>query len=342
MRKENGITYLRFSNALRNEIGREFSYLGYISGDENIIIAQLHNIFSKHIRPWGVEILTKLSIGINCEGIVIFENLPYENIEWSPQPGAPAHSAKETSLSEHLMLAISSFFGQAYGVSSEGYRLVNDLIPSHSAINSFTGNGALQLLGLHYENASLRFLMPGYDYSPKGILLTGVSMQNVGGPVTPVAIASHAIELLPCWAIRILRTPCTTIAAPERHRSEGNDMPEVGPSPVIVGAVGKEEVVAAFYGDMMRPISVEAEKALALLNEKLNEVAIDLKIAPGIMAYIANGRVLHGRSNFEPIFDENNRAQRWIQRVFVTGRLDAFLNSKPITDRVFDITQVFK
>jgi hypothetical protein len=46
---------------------------------------------------------------------------------------------------------------------------------------------------------------------------------------------------------------------------------------------------------------------------------------------------LHGRSDFEPAFDGDGRARRWIQRVFVTGRLDCFLGSPAMTDRVFDL-----
>lgn len=337
IRKHNdGLVHLRLNDSLRDAIGREFAHLGYITADENVQIARLKSILTHSLGVWGVEYLSRLATGSEGEGAVIFENLPYEAVFWSPPPGAPAHSAKQTSLSEHLLLAFSAFFGDAYGVASEGHRLVNDLIPAKADIHRYTGNGSRQALGLHTENAALRFIAPGHDFSPKGLLLTGVSMQKTGGPVTPVAIASRAIALLPAWAVTVLRDASVEIALPERQRKPGERI-VVGPVPVILGPVGKEEVVAAFYGDMMRPVSTEAARALALLGKKLSQVATDLRIEPGVMVYIANGRVLHGRSNFEPVFDQDERAQRWLQRVFVTGRLDAFLQWPRLTDRMFDL-----
>jgi len=331
-----GIVRLRASDALRDALEEQFGFAGYVGADENVQIARLKLSLSNLIGPWGVETLANLSAGRGHQGIVLFENLPHERVDWSPLPGAPAHSAKATSLSEHLLLGFSAFFGDAYGVVSEGHRLVNDLIPSIADIDRHTGNGSRRSLGLHTENAALRFASPGRDYSPKALMLTGVSLQGEGGPMTPVAIASRATALLDDWADETLRGPCTMIALPERHRLPGRPA-EVGPVPVILGARGAEEVIAAFYGDMMRPVSPRAEQALAQLRERLEEVAVELVIAPGMLAYLVNGRVLHGRSDFEPAFDADGRARRWIQRVFVTGRLDGFLGSPASTDRVFDL-----
>lgn len=331
-----GIVSLRLSDGLRDALAAEFGHSGYIAADENPLIARLMLTLSNLIGPWGVETLADLSAGRGHQGIVLFENLPHEAVDWSPMPGAPAHSAKATSLSEHLLLAFSAFFGDAYGVASEGHRLINDLIPSIADIDRHTGNGSRRSLGLHTENAALRFASPGRDYSPKALMLTGVSLQAEGGPVTPVAIASRAVALLDDWADAELRGPCTMIALPERHRRPGRPG-EIGPVPVILGARGAEEVIAAFYGDMMRPVSARAEQALAQLRTLLEEVAVELVISPGVLAYLVNGRVLHGRSDFEPALDADGRARRWIQRVFVTGRLDSFLDSPASTDRVFEL-----
>jgi hypothetical protein len=331
-----GIVHLRLNDALRDALAGELGYPGYVAADENAQIARLKLLVATLIGPWGVETLADLSVGRGHQGVVLFENMPHEPVDWSPLPGAPAHSAKATSLSEHLLLAFSAFFGDAYGVSSEGHRLINDLIPSIADIDRHTGNGSRRSLGLHTENAALRFASPGRDYSPKALLLTGVSVQPLGGPVTPVAIASQAVALLDAWAEAELRGPCTMIALPERHREPGR-AEEVGPVQVILGARGAEEVVAAFYGDMMRPVSTRAEQALAQLRARLEDVAVELAILPGMLAYIVNGRALHGRSDFEPSFDADGRARRWIQRVFVTGRLDGFLGSRALTDRVFDL-----
>ena len=336
--EENGIVIVRLCDALRDEMEQEFAFRGYIRGDEEPQIAHLKSVLSQLVGAYGVEFLNRISNGAYGEGVVVFENLPFERVDWSPLPGEPPHSAKPTSLSEHVILAFSSFFGDAYGIAKEGDRLVNELIPTRGDLDRYTGRGSRRTLGMHYENAALRFLYPGKDLSPKGVLLSGVSAQKFNGPKTPVAIASRAIALLPEWAVKVLRSPCTKIALPERQRVPGNDTQEVGPVPVILGPMGKEEVVAAFYGDMMRPITAQADKALLLLHEKLDEVAVHLEVKPGVLAYISNGRVLHGRTGFDPVIDGDGRAERWLHRVFVTGRLDAFLERRKLTDRVFDVS----
>lgn len=339
LRRDNhGITYFRCSDELRDALKQEFAYFGYIVADENSRIAKLSSDFSRLVGSTGVEYLSMLAAGSNNNGVIIFENLPHDKVDWSPFPGMQAHSAKQSSLSEHLILAISSFFGQAYGVANEGIRLVNDLIPSKEQLHRHTGNGSRMELGLHYENAALRFISVGQDFSPKGLLLTGVCEQT-NGPVTPVAIASQAVALLPEWAHGVLRKPCTRIALPERQRITGKTS-EIEPVPVIFGPYGGEEIVAAFYGDMMRPISKQTEEALALLNDNLLQVAINLSITPGMLVYLSNGKVLHGRSSFHAQFDEYGRAKRWVQRVFVTGRLDHFFEGKAMSDRVFDLSRI--
>ena len=335
---DNGMVYIMFSDAARHNMAAEFAYRGYIASDENAWISHLKSKIIQILGTWGIETLSALSTGSAGEGVVVFDNLPYEQVDWSPLPGTPAHSAKNTSLSEHLLLAIAALLGEPYGVASEGRRLVNDLIPSQADRAALTGNGSEVKLGLHTENAAHRFIAPGRDFSPKGLLLTGVSQQHCGGPTTPVAMAARAIKQLPGWAVDVLRQPCARIALPVRHRQAGASATAVGPVPVIIGPPGRESVIAAFYGDMMQPVSADAAYALDRLAQALNAVAVALKIVPGRLVYIANGPALHGRSDFVPVFDNNNRAQRWLQRVFVTGRLDAFFETAALTDRVFDLT----
>lgn len=334
---DDGLFTISLHDSLRDALAEDYGFLGYIAADENAHIARLKSRFGELIGCAGQEYLSRLATGVEGEGVVLFTNLPFEQVDWSPLPGMPAHTAKDTSLSEHLLLAISAFFGDAYGVRNEGYRLVNDLIPSRADLEKFTGNGSRQNLGLHTENAALRFAAPGRDFSPKFLMLTGVSKQRVGGPTTPVAIAARAVALLSEETKSLLRTKCARIGLPERQRTLGGGQDEVGPVPVIIGPEGKEEVIAAFYGDMMRPTSPEAAAALKELETALNQIAVKLEVLPGTLAYIANGRALHGRSNFEPVFDENDRTQRWLQRVFGTGRLDAFWECRQVTDRVIDI-----
>lgn len=332
-----GIVTVTLSDSFRDWLGESLSYLGYIAMDENTHIAHIREKLLSPLNGYLLEQLSNLSNHRMGCGIVQFVNLPYESVQWSPVPGCPAHSAKATSLSEHMILGIASLFGEPYGVAKEGRRLVNELIPTKEALHLYTGEGSLNALGLHYENAALRFAKPGVNWSPKGLLLTGVSRQRVGGPKTIVAIASEGCARLPRDACAILRRSCVYLNLPVRQRDDNNLPAKVGPVPVILGAEGQEEVVAAFYGDMMEPIDCQAKWALGLLEQALNEVAFGIAIEPGVLVYLANGPVLHGRSQFEPVLDEQGRAQRWLHRVFVADRLDVFNECRAVSDRVFDI-----
>jgi len=332
-----GVATLELQDRFRDWLGEKLSNQGYITKDEDAHIARNRRIFAAWFDNYAFEMFVNLSNRkIGC-GIVQFNNYPYERVSWSPVPGWPAHSAKDTSLSEHGLMGTGSIFGELYGVEKEGRRLVNDLCPKREAVDLYTGEGSRKKLGLHYENAALRFAKPGLNLSPKGLLLTGVSRQRVGGPKTVVAIASQACARLPQEAYDILRAHCTYIKLPVRQRVDNAGRTKVGPVPVILGAGGREEVVAAFYGDMMEPVDAKAEWALGLLEEALNQVAFGIAVEPGTMVYLANGPVLHGRDSFDPIFDERGRAQRWLQRVFVCDRLDVFNECRAISDRVFDV-----
>jgi len=335
--EEQGVLTLRCADWLRDQIELEFGHLGYINSSEDIFIARFGARLAEMIGPSGKDILSMVANDRIGHGVVVITNLPFERINFAPLPGQPAHTAKNSSLSEQIILAFSAQFGESYGVLDEGDRLINDLIPSKADLEQFTGNGSRQKLGLHAENIALKYAVPGRDLSPKYLLLTGVSAQHVGGPTTPVAIASEAVKRL-CFGQRaLLRSSCVKIGLPIRQRTDVEEADEIGPVPVISGPEGREVVSAAFYGDMMRPVSEEAAWALEALEKALDDVAIHLEVLPGTLVYLSNGRVLHGRSDFEPVFDENGRAQRWLQRVFGTGRLDAFDSCKAVSDRVFDI-----
>lgn len=335
-----GFMRVFLDNQSQQQLLEQLGYFSYVAADENTHISRAASAIVSVLPTWVTEALRSVATGRSGIAGVIIDNLPFESVDWSPVPGAPAHSAKETSLSEHLLLGMSSLFGEAYGVLAEGERLVNDLIPTNSDQDKLTGNGSLLDLGLHTENAALRFMRAGIDLSPKGLLLMGVSNQWVGHPVTSVASAANALRLMDPAEVKLLREPCAYINLPERQRHDGSEV--VGPVPVVMGSLGMEEVIVSFYGDMMIPAFHEASVALEHLKSALESVSTGLVIKPGSMVYLANGRAVHGRSAFDPIIDRQGRAQRWVQRVFVSGKLDAFSRYQRINDRVFDLSTIIE
>ncbi len=55
------------------------------------------------------------------------------------------------------------------------------------------------------------------------------------------------------------------------------------------------------------------------------------------MVYVPNGYTLHSRDAFVAKFDPKGRANRWLQRIFVTARLDAFQIGRAVSERRFEL-----
>lgn len=335
-----GVLTITFSDTTCQALRNALAPVAYYEADETAVTARAMAAVVGAIGAYGLETLLKIAAGDLGEGVTVFDNLPFEAVSWSPAPGQPARSAKAGCLSEVLLLGFGGFLGEPYGVAAEGDRLIHELIPSQKDLERHTGNGSRKALGEHAENAALKFVGLGRDYSPKALMLTGVSAQEVGGPVTPVVIAQRALRRLSPGDLEILRAPSVYIRIPERWRAQAEGRLEVGPVSIVLGAEGREQVYVAFYGDMMRPADEAAAGALSRLGAAVEAQAVPLQVLPGRMVHLANGRVLHGRSDFEPEFDDVGRARRWLQRLFLTGRVEEFRGAEDPRERVYSLNRL--
>jgi len=71
----------------------------------------------------------------------------------------------------------------------------------------------------------------------------------------------------------------------------------------------------------MRALTLEAEQVFIMLKEKISNDVIPSysnKLEPGDLLIINNRKVMHGRSEFIPRYDGQDR---WLQRVYVTNDL---------------------
>ena len=65
-------------------------------------------------------------------------------------------------------------------------------------------------------------------------------------------------------------------------------------------------------------------------------MSVGVKIAPGRLVYINNRFARHSRDRFSPTFDENGRANRWVQRIFLASNLWNYRVFDRTLARVFD------
>jgi hypothetical protein len=337
----NGLVEVSFSRDVYQQLEDEFSQPINLASNVNQQIAHSQAVFDRVIGPEGVAELARLASLENGEGATLF-HIPFErSVTHAPRPGEPAHLAKSTGISERIILALSRPYGFAYANGLFEREVIGHLIPRPEAVKAYTGQGSALPLSFHREAAALAFLWPGLDLSPRAILLAGVSAQQIGGPTTPIVIVSRAVRCMAASRmgkaqVDRLRRRCAYLKLAYRNRRE-NGINRVGPVPILLGAEGREECCGIFYPDMVEFADPADEEAFRHLGEALQEVAINLRIAPGIAAALGNGAVLHARSAFLPRFDAEGRAERWVERLLTHGRPESLFHFPHNGERVFQL-----
>jgi len=269
---------------------------------------------------------------------IIVHNLPVDTeITGSPSFYETGSQFKNGTLTENLLTAVGAVIGEPYSIAHEGQELVNNLTPHLEHSNEFTGLGSQVELDFHIENAAQHYLSTG-DISPLALILLGIRSQaGVPGPLTRLADSRLALAQLDQDDLHTLSSPSFVIRVPYRWRNATPTPQEnTGLVPLISGAVGQPRVTVAFYPDMVLPINKTATAAFRRFYDAIKEVAIGVEISPGCMVIINNKFTLHSRDAFTPQFDENKRAYRWIQRVFVSESLWNFRGYSRIGSRIFE------
>ena len=271
-------------------------------------------------------------------GAIKIENLPLDaNPPMPPtQGGSLKWIEKPSYISENVLVLVASLFGHPYSMFCEGRGLVNNLVPTRTTSTELTGLGAASDLRFHIENAALRFLT-GYDCSPKALFLTGVR-QDVTPPFTRLSDARPALALLGPEDRKALATASYRLRLPYRWRGfrDGYDELITARVPLIRSTPDGLLVNAVLYGDMIADCGTAAGgRAVRNFEAALEEVALDEVVRPGELLCIDNRVTLHARTPFKASFDDEGRAYRWAQRVFVTERLENFRRWNEVDDNVF-------
>jgi L-asparagine oxygenase len=306
-----------------------------INGAENNYVSHVRRLAYRHLPDELLDVVEAVRAGAISPTAVVVKGLPYDPIAWAPAPNESPRDRKPTDLSENLLVMLASLFGEPYGILGEGRHFVNNLIPTRSASRTFTGNGAEVDLDFHIENAVHR-LRRDADLAPLALMLEGLAAPP-DGPLTSVSNGRLAAARLTPEDYSILTEPIARIALPLRQRVPGIPI-RSEPSPILTGARGAETITAALYSDLTEVTGGRAARALANFKAAIDAAAVGTRITPGTLLYVPNTYTLHKRDKFTPRYDDQGRAQRWLQRVFITSRLDAFrVGLTPDSERVFQL-----
>ena len=270
-------------------------------------------------------------------GSILIDNLPIDAaVTGSPRFVETGRPFKQGVLSENVLAALGAITGEPYSIAHEGRELVNNLTPHKETAHEFTGLGSEVELDFHIENAAQAH-MPEGDTSPFALLLLGVRAEPDGGPLTRVADCRRALALMSDEDIDYLYGKHYIIRVPYRWRGatptprDNTDL-----SPILSGPHDSPRVTVAFYPDMVLAANARAKQALDNLYQAIRNVSFGVQVIPGRLLLINNSFTLHSRDRFQPQFDDQGRAYRWVQRVFVARNLWNFRSFTPVEERVFD------
>lgn len=321
----------------RHRLGSVLSKLAYDPHGGMSYITDLRFAALSALPRRIVDALSEQRASINPRSHLVFENLPTdEQIFTTPDPDIYTPAAKSGHISENLIMAFASLIGEPYSILFEGAEIVNNLIPIGQAKREYTGLGSEVELDFHIENAALKF-MDDYNFSPLGLLLTGVR-HDPQGPLTRIADARIALRMLAGEEVECLRMPLFRIKVPYRWRRGSAQQTE--PVALVRGSLELPEVSAVFYPDMVEPMTSAAACAMERFYAAIREASFGVDITPGRLVYVDNRFTLHSRDKFEGMRDELGNPMRWVQRVFVAANLWNHRNLSPVKARIFELDEV--
>ncbi len=345
LQQRTGIVHINFSRTLARKVKNGIKGIFHpTDGSDHAYVSRLRWMGYLLLPSNLLLFLDLVRSGDIAPTAVLFAGLPFDRVVWTPSPRETIRDRKPTDLSENLLAMVAALLGEPYSIFGEGPRLINDLWPTIEDKQRLTGRGSELDLAWHIENAYARWSWPGRDLAPSSLLLGGVCAPPNGGPYTRITngrMAATSLWLKSRQHYQALFEVGVTLAPPLRHRRNSTTSHGVA-APVLSGPFGMEMVSAVFYGDsdMMVPLSPAIERALAAYRRELDVASVCVRVLPGVIVYVPNSYTLHGRDGFSPCFDAEQRVNRWIQRVFVTNRLDSFQIGMAHSDRVFELPRV--
>ncbi|CAI0972060.1 taurine catabolism dioxygenase TauD [Serratia proteamaculans] len=321
----------------KNELFSALDKIAYDPAGGDSYIHEIRTAMTNFLPHRVSAALGKQRASISPRPYFILKNAPVDKeVFFSPCPNQYTPSAKSGSISENLLVGISSLIGEPYSMYFEGKEIINNLIPKREAKKEYTGLGFDVELDFHIENAALKHLEQ-FNVSPMGLLLAGVR-RDPQSPMTRISDSRLAITQLGREDIETLSSPLYNIKLPYRWRnSTQGGREETALVPLISQNHILPDVSAVFYPGMIFSSTPRAEAALERFYGLIKENAIGIDIRPGDLVYIDNRFALHSRDKFTPSYDENDTPLRWVQRVFISASLWNHRNLNQVEERIFSI-----
>lgn len=235
------------------------------------------------------------------EGVMAIANLPVVDARLPPTPDEPDSVERVATLPATVTLLLGLQLGEviAYRDEKQG-ALVQNVVPVPGLARSQSNAGAVEL-GLHTENA----------FHPNRPDFIGLTCLRTDRQERVGTIVSSIRQVLPGMGEHdraVLNEERFVTAAPPSFHSAGR----AGPHPVLSGCPDDPDLRVDFAATTA--LDDEARGALSRLHKAMVAGQSELVLEPNEMVFVDNRIVVHGRSEFAPRYDGQDR---WLHRVFV-------------------------
>lgn len=231
--------------------------------------------------------------------------IPGVEIGEVPQTPATPLTAKLTPKADRALLLHALRLGYPVGYAQEQDGLViQNIVPVHKLETQQISSSSKVELEMHTETAF-------HPHMPHWVLL--LCMRGDSKAETTYAIKDEILEKLDDSVISVLKTDSfyTTIDDSFRTKNEPNAF-------IRKQILSDDEQKFIYDSSAMKPLSEDAERALALLGEAVIKSQRSIVLQTGDLMIIDNYTMVHGRKPFQARYDGTDR---WLKRCLVVDHL---------------------
>ncbi|WP_410586756.1 TauD/TfdA family dioxygenase [Amycolatopsis sp. lyj-23] len=270
------------------------------------VLPDLPNTFPERLPGTFRNQLRAVASPADEFGFRVFDVFPAGSL--GPLPDSPTGerpTLPETDWTAAMLFLVADYLGGLVGYEDEkGGALVHDVCPVPGK-ETFIENVGADHLGLHTENVH-------HPLRPDHVALFCLRADHDGVAALRVAPVRPALDGIPADLVPVLREPRFHSLYPTSFGLDGTGRrPCSAPHPVLGGPAATPTI--RFNTHNTTGLDEAAESARRLLDRRLDETSVRLKLRPGQLAVLNNNFVVHGRTPFRPRYDGRDR---WLRRCY--------------------------
>jgi len=255
--------------------------------------------------------LVRFRLAGSQDGILLLRGLPLDStLPPTPRTGAFPGAWCELSVATVVQLMVMSVVGDviSYADEKDG-RLIQDICPVPGAEGRQENTGSC-LLELHTEDGF-------HPNKPHFLSLLCLRSDHTGEAMTVACGVRAVLPLLSTEHARVLREPWFRV----RMASSFVGTERIAysqPMPVLSGPVDDPDLCVDFHAT--EPMTDLALAAMEELSGHLLSSLVGTALEPGDMLIVDNHKAVHGRTDFSPRYDGEDR---WLRRCFAVADIRA-------------------